>query len=129
MKRLAGHTVLVVEDEPLVSLDVAQLLQECGATVVSASSIGTALARAASPEIAAAVLDINLAGEDCSPVCQHLSERGIPFLFHTGYTDAPVLKQWSAAPVVHKPASGERILEALTCLNYALNRCDGQAAG
>jgi len=138
MKRLDGHTVLVVEDEPLVSLDVAQLLQEFGATVVSASSVGTALACADSPEIAVAVLDINLAGEDCSPVCQRLSERGIPFLFHTGYTDAPVLKQWPAAPVlkqwpaapvVHKPASGERIIEALTCLNYALHRCDGHAAG
>jgi CheY-like chemotaxis protein len=129
MKRLDGHTVLVVEDEPLVSLDVAQLLQEFGATVVSASSVGTALACADSPEIAAAVLDINLAGDDCSPVCQRLSERGIPFLFHTGYTDAPVLKQWPAAPVVHKPASGERIIEALTCLNYALHRCDGHAAG
>lgn len=130
MKRLDGHTVLVAEDEPLVSLDVAQLLQEFGATVVSASSVGTALAYANSPEIAAAVLDINLAGEDCSPVCQRLSERGIPFLFHTGYTDAPVLKQWSAAPVANKPASGERLIEALTtCLNYALPRCDGHAAG
>jgi CheY-like chemotaxis protein len=129
MNRLDGHTILVAEDEPLVSLDVTQLLQEFGATVVAASSVRTALIFADGTKIAAAVLDINLAGEDCSPVCQRLSELGIPFLFHTGYTDAPVFKMWSAAPVINKPASGERIIEALTRMNHALHRYDGQYAG
>ena len=128
MNRLDGHTLLVAEDEPLVSLDVAELLRELGATVVLASSVRAALAHADSTHIAAAVLDINLGGEDCSPVCQRLSERGIPFMFYSGYADAPVFKQWPAAPVVRKPANRNSIIVALTRLNYVLHRPDGQAA-
>jgi CheY-like chemotaxis protein len=117
---LNGRVVLVVEDEPLVALDIAQLLADFGACVASARGVKEALLLIETRELTAAVLDINLAGEDCSPLCQRLTERAIPFLFHTGYTDAPVLKQWSAAPVVHKPASGKRVIEALIGLLVAV---------
>jgi len=119
---LNGHVVLVVEDEALVGLDVRDLLGDYGATVLLARNVKDALPLADSPELAAAVLDINLGGEDCSAICQRLSERGIPFMFHTGYSSAAVLEQWSSAPVVNKPASGARIIEALTGLTYALHK-------
>jgi len=79
--RLNGRVVLVVEDEPLVALDIADLLADSGACVASARGVKDALQLIETCELTAAVLDINLAGEDCSPVCQRLSERGIPFLF------------------------------------------------
>ena len=125
---LSGRVVLVVEDEALVGLDVRDLLKDYGAAVLLARNVKDALALAESSELAAAVLDINLAGDDCAPICQRLAERGIPFLFHTGYSEAPVLNNWLAAPVVRKPASGERIIEALTALNYALHRTHRHAA-
>lgn len=128
MLRLDGLAILVAEDEPLVSLDVAELLRSLGATVVLASSVRIALAHADSADIAAAMLDINLVGEDCLPVCQRLSERSIPFMFYSGYTDAPAFRQWPAALVVRKPADHKSIVEALTRLNYVLHRPDGQAA-
>ena len=119
---LNGHVVLVVEDEALVRLDVRDLLGDYGATVLSARNVKEALPLADRPELAAAVLDINLGGEDCASICKRLSERGIPFMFHTGYSSAAVLEQWSSAPVVNKPASGARIIEALTGLTYALHK-------
>jgi len=122
---LNERVVLVVEDEPLVALDIVELLNDFGATVLTARNVQDALALIASANICSAVLDINLAGDDCAPICHHLSERGIPFLFHTGYSDAPVLNKWVAAPVIRKPASGKRIVEALTGLNYALHRSQG----
>jgi CheY-like chemotaxis protein len=124
---LNGRIVLVVEDEPLLALNIVDLLNDFGATVLTARNVQDALALIASAKVCSAVLDINLAGEDCAPVCQTLSERGIPFLFHTGYSNAPVLKKWATAPVIHKPASGERIVEALTALNYALQMHHGPA--
>jgi CheY-like chemotaxis protein len=124
---LNGRVVLVVEDEPLVALDIIELLNEFGATVLTARTVQDALALIASAEVSSAVIDINLAGEDCSPICQHLSERGIPFVFHTGYSDAPILSKWSSAPVIGKPANGARIVEVLTGLNYALQRNHGPA--
>ena len=114
---LNGRVVLVVEDETLVGLDMQDLLKDYGATVLLARNVKDALSLAETRELGAAVLDINLAGDDCSRVCQRLSERGIPFMFHTGYTDAPVLTRWSAAPVVYKPAAGKSIINALTSLN------------
>jgi CheY-like chemotaxis protein len=116
---LNGRIILVAEDEPLVALDIVELLSDFGATVLTARNVQDALALIAGAKVCSAVLDINLAGDDCEPVCQHLSERAIPFLFHTGYSDAPVLKKWAAAPVISKPA---RIVEVLTGLNYALHR-------
>ena len=124
---LNGLIVLVVEDEPIVALDIIDLLNDFGATVLTARNVPDALALIASAKVCSAVLDINLAGDDCEPICHRLSQRGIPFLFHTGYSDAPVLTKWAAAPVISKPASGERIVQALTGLNYALQRNHGPA--
>lgn len=125
---LNGRVVLVVEDEPLIALDIVELLNEFGATVITARTVQDALALVESAKVSCAVLDISLAGDDCEPICQRLSERGIPFMFHTGYTDTPLLNKWGAAPIVSKPASGKRIVEALTGLNYALHRSYGRAA-
>jgi CheY-like chemotaxis protein len=125
---LHGRIVLVVEDEPLVALNIVDLLNEFGATVLTARNVQDALALITSAKICSAILDVNLAGNDCDPICQRLSERGIPFSFYTGYSDASVLKKWAAAPVINKPASGKRIVEVLTGLNYALHRSYGRAA-
>jgi DNA-binding response OmpR family regulator len=101
---LAGRTILVVEDEPLVGLDIADAIRDAGAHVVFSHNVRDALTKAATAEIAAAVLDINVAGEDCSLVCQQLADRGIPFLFHTGHTAIPALDRWPNALVVRKPS-------------------------
>jgi DNA-binding response OmpR family regulator len=108
---LSGRVLLVVEDEPLVSLDIAQMLTASGAHVVSACRIADAIAAVDRIEVCAAILDINLGQEDCSPICRHLSERGIPFLFYTGYADP--LKDWSGVPIVAKPASSQQVVDAV----------------
>ena len=88
MVRFDGRTMLVAEDEPLVGLDIADSIRSVGGAVVSAHNVRDALAAAATAELSAAILDINIAGEDCSLICQQLTDRSIPFVFHTGYTFA-----------------------------------------
>ena len=116
MGRLYGRTILIAEDEPLVGLDIADLLRGEGASVISAHNVKNALAHAAAQDLSAAVLDINLAGEDCSLICQQLADRKIPFMFHTGYTDVPVLEKWPEAPVLRKPSTPESITKAIVGL-------------
>ena len=116
MERLDGRTILVAEDEPLVGLDIADSMRNVGAVVVSTHNVRDALAAAATAELSAAVLDINIAGEDCSLICQQLSDRSIPFVFHTGYTDVPVLDKWPDAPVLRKPSLPPDIIKALASL-------------
>jgi CheY-like chemotaxis protein len=116
MDLLDGRSILVADDEPIIGLDIADALRGQGATVVSAHNVKAALALAATADLSAAVLDINLAGEDCSLICHQLAERSIPFLFHTGYTAMPVLDKWPDAPVLRKPAPAAEIMKAIASM-------------
>jgi DNA-binding response OmpR family regulator len=65
----------VVEDEPLIALDITTRLEDAGAKVVSASHLEKALGLAECPELAAGVLDFDLGKTDSSPVCWKLVDR------------------------------------------------------
>jgi DNA-binding response OmpR family regulator len=103
--------VLVVEDEPLVSLDLVDMLRAAGADVVCAKRARDAISYLDGLRITAAVLDINLGDHDCRAVCEHLCDRDIPFLFYTGYS--PALDGWDNVPVIQKPAIPQEIVEAV----------------
>jgi CheY-like chemotaxis protein len=101
---LAGRCILVVEDEPLISLDIATRLQHAGARVLAASHLEKALELAECRDLAAGVLDFDLGKADSTPVCWKLVDRQIPFVFHSGRMYS-AFQQWPSAPVVLKPAT------------------------
>ncbi|HYE52163.1 MAG TPA: PAS domain S-box protein, partial [Azospirillaceae bacterium] len=83
---LEGRRVLAVEDDAILALTVKQALAEQGCRVVGpAPTLGEALRLASTAEIDAAVLDVNLRGRTVYAVAEVLTERGVPFLFTTGY--------------------------------------------
>jgi DNA-binding response OmpR family regulator len=83
---LKGSRVLVVEDEMLVSLLIEDILTDEGCTIVGPyDRFEGALVAARNETIDLAVLDVNLAGVKVFPVAEALAERGIPFLFLSGY--------------------------------------------
>src|SRR5438045_2393681 len=92
---LSGEAILVVEDEPLIALDLRQTLESAGAYVFAATQLSHALQLAGHPDISAAVLDYRLGDGDCTPICTLLSQRGIPFVFYSGYDD--VRQNWPDA--------------------------------
>jgi CheY-like chemotaxis protein len=112
--QLKGCVVLVVEDEPLVSLNLVDVLSAAGADVVCAKKACEAIQSVERCKVTAAVLDINLGDHDCATICQYLAQRGIPFLFHTGYV-AP-LDGWDSIPLVKKPATSQQMTEAVESL-------------
>jgi DNA-binding response OmpR family regulator len=103
---MVGRTILVIDDEPLILLDLAQALEKAGATVLPASSITAAMHHVEEPDLSGAVLD--WVGAD---ICQRLTERALPFVFYSGRS-ASEFAGWSA-PVVAKPARPEDIIAAL----------------
>lgn len=108
--------VLVVEDEPLVSLDLEFGLNDAGATVVGpAARCAAALDLIeAEPPLTAAVLDVNLGGETCEAVAQRLRQLGVPYILHTGEWQAEgELVDALDAPIVPKPASITTLVGAL----------------
>ena len=108
---LSDAALLVVEDEPLVALDLRQNLESAGAYVFAATQLPHALQLAGHPDISAAVLDYRLADGDCTPICALLSQRGIPFVFYSGYDDAR--QNWPEAAHVQKPADATKIVQAV----------------
>src|SRR5262245_53804225 len=84
MSLLGGHSILVVDDEPLIALGVTAALADAGAEVVTAHDLETALAAAADGTVSAAILDVQIGTSDCAPVCAALSSQHVPFMFFTG---------------------------------------------
>lgn len=112
---LDGLRILVLEDEFLIAMDVEQICRDEGAAdVVIARSVTDAEAVTSSSTFDAAILDLLLGSVSTLPFAATLRERGVPFVFASGYTD---LKEISASfpgvGIVGKPYSGEDILSAL----------------
>jgi DNA-binding response OmpR family regulator len=107
----AGRCVLVVEDQPLVALHIADSLIKAGASVLTAATLSEGLVLAEHPQLTAAILDFALGQQDCAPVCVRLSERRIPFVIYTGYAEVPAACR--AGVVVPKPATPDTLLRTL----------------
>jgi DNA-binding response OmpR family regulator len=82
---LAGRSILVVEDSPIIAMDVVQGLQAAGASVSAARALSDALRKVECLPLSAAVLDHALNDGDASQICARLDERDIPFVIYSGY--------------------------------------------
>jgi DNA-binding response OmpR family regulator len=110
---LAGRSILIVEDEPLIALDIEVALRRVGAKVLSTAYFWVGLHFAEHPGLSAAVLDLRLGLDDCTAICWRLSKLRVPFMFYSGFGGAAAYELWPNAPVLSKPASAERIVEAV----------------
>jgi DNA-binding response OmpR family regulator len=113
--RLEGLRVLVVEDEALIAMELAAVLEEEGAEVVGpCDSIDLALALIGQALVTAAILDMRVGRDSIEPVARALAERKTPFLFYSGQLLPEALRHISAnAPLISKPALGRALVEAL----------------
>lgn len=112
---LEGFTILVVEDEPLIALDIATILEDAGAGVIGpfgtlASAVAVIEQYDHSAPLSGAVLDVNLGKDTSVPIARLLHARGIPFVFHTGVNSgtAALLRDFDA-PVICKPSTGANL--------------------
>lgn len=112
---LRNRHILLVEDEALVAIDLAYELEKAGAAVTFATTLAEALAIAEiEPHHSAAVLDINLRGEEVYPAAEILAENGVPFLFCTGHGRREELTpRFPEAPVLAKPVLGRQLVKEL----------------
>ena len=111
---LTGRAILVVEDEPLILLEITALFQSAGATVLSAMDLPTAIELVSTSGPSAAVLDYGLGADKVQALCALLGERGIPFMFYTGYADPQ--QRFPTVLVVQKPANTDTLLAAMSDL-------------
>jgi two-component sensor histidine kinase len=110
---IKGRRVLLVEDEPLVAMMMAQMIAELGGEVIGPfGTLGEALAGL--PEaIDAALLDVNVGGELVYPLADKLAARGTPITFLTGYDSRSIDKRFAGAGVLTKPIDEPDLISAL----------------
>lgn len=109
---LEGLRVLVVEDETLVAMLLEDMLADHGCEVAATvSRIAQALEAVADEGLAvdAAILDVNLAGEPSFPIAQALADKGVPFVFATGYGSGGLPEAWRDRPTLQKPFSHDEV--------------------
>ena len=113
---LQGLRVLVVEDEPIIALDLAQTLSDAGAVVTGpAHRVAAAMdfLDRATPDLA--VLDWRLETETTSPVAHRLTALAVPFLFHTSSRGHPEAAH-PGITIIDKPTRPEQLIDALSAL-------------
>jgi DNA-binding response OmpR family regulator len=108
---LSGLKVLVVEDEPLVAMDLQDVLRDAGCTVVGpALSLKQGMRLIEEEAVDGAVLDVNLGDEMVFPLADVLAERSIPFVYVTGYER--LLRTCNhGCPVLQKPYNSQQLLK------------------
>ena len=114
-RRLAGLKILIVEDNFLLAEVTKGLLEETGCHVVGpVGRLDEGLARARRDALDGAILDINLHGELSFAIAEVLADRGVPFLFVTGYQDRSMVPPpLRSAPRLDKPVPDDRLIEAV----------------
>lgn len=112
---LSGRRVLVVEDESLVAMLLETILEDMGCTPIGpASTVDEGLAMATGGEtLDAALLDVNVAGRQVFPVAQALKDRGVPFVFSTGYGEGGLPHEWRGQATIQKPFTEAAVRDAL----------------
>ena len=112
---LAGRSVLVVEDECLIALDIEDALTELGCKVLGpVPTVAEALAIVAAVRCDVAILDVRLAEGSTAPLAVALRQQGIPFVILSGCDRGqliePVLRE---AVLIGKPLQRKALNRAL----------------
>lgn len=95
--------ILVVEDEPLLAIEIQDILTTAGFDVVGPiGNVKDALA-AISGSVDAAVLDVNLGRETSERVAEELARRDVRFLAISGYASHQRPTSLASAPFLAKP--------------------------
>ncbi|MER2267076.1 response regulator [Methylobacterium oxalidis] len=114
---LTGRRVLVVEDQYLLACDMAQALGAEGAQVIGpVPDLQRGLTLSRTQALDAAILDINLPGEDVYRLAEELMRKGVPIVFATGVDDAVLPPGFSGVPRLEKPLLIDDLLRVVARL-------------
>src|SRR6201996_5155697 len=109
-----GKRIFVVEDESMFRMLLEVMLEDLGHSVAAeAGSIDEALKLAKEADFDVAVLDVNLNSKPITPVAEALVERGLPFVFASGYGQRGVPEAYRNNPTLQKPFQVEALAKAI----------------
>src|SRR5260370_2507262 len=102
--RPRAGSVFLVEDEVMIRMMVADMLEELGYRVAAeAGEIGEAIRLVQCTDFDLAILDVNVNGKVISPVADLIKALNRPFTFATGYASSPPPHEYPSRPALHNP--------------------------
>lgn len=107
-----GQSVLIVEDDPLIALDLADSVAHLRGNVIGpVATVSKAMQILDRQFVAAAILDVQLLDADITPVALRLASSHIPLVIHTAAGMPPeVAALWPDLPVLMKPAPAQTVV-------------------
>jgi DNA-binding response OmpR family regulator len=109
----ASVPILIVEDELLLAIDLAETLTERGAVPVHVTTVAAAFQMISTRAIAGAILDVDLQREQSYPVMEELRRRNVPFLITTGHHAGNLHAQFQEEAYFSKPYRPDRVVDAV----------------
>ena len=96
----------------LVLMAIEDMLGDLGCTsIAAAASVEKALAASAAVDFV--ILDVNLDGQRSYPVAKALNDRGVPFVFSTGYGGHGIDAGYGNGSVLNKPYDYAQLVKVL----------------
>lgn len=121
-KGAASKRVLIVEDELMIRMLLEGMLTDLGHSVAAeAGGLDEAISLAKQAEFDLAVLDVNLNGTPVTPVVEILVERGLPFIFASGYGQRGLPEAYRTAPILQKPFQVDALEAAIEAVGNTAN--------
>jgi len=118
-RTLEGKRILVIEDEPLVSMEIESNLVSAGCEIVGpAATLDRAKTLVESADYDAALVDVNLRGKPVDELATLLTKRNRPFAFVTGYGRDALPSGFRGAVILGKPFSTDQLLSTTEVLLY-----------
>jgi len=113
LKRLEGKRILIVEDEPLLAMDIAGQLEDAGVFIIGpAGNASAALSLIEQYRFDGALLDANLGGHPVDDIAASLKRKNIPFVFVSGYNRDSLPLSFDEVELLSKPFDAAQLLAA-----------------
>lgn len=90
LRSCAQTSVLIIEDEPIIAMDIEELVRQCGHTiagVASSEAEAVRLARETRPGLILADINLGDGGDGMNAVSAILQHQDIPIIFVTAYPE------------------------------------------
>lgn len=109
-----GRQVLIIEDDALVAMLLQDMLTDIGFEVVGTiDQYAEAFEKAKSMAFDVAILDVSLNGPHTFQIAEAIADRGIAFLFSTGYNSGILPLSLRHVPLLQKPFQQSNLKQAL----------------
>jgi CheY-like chemotaxis protein len=113
--RINGLRLLIIEDEPMLALCVADVVESAGCIVTGvAGTVAEALDQVASCPFDVALLDLHLRGQTVELIVAAIKASGKIAVVSTGADALSLPAEIRLWPVLHKPYKNDELMRALT---------------